>query len=519
MHLPPNLLSRPIPEVVRLVALRYLDQAGAARDRLDDPADSEALHDFRVALRRLRSWLRAFRPEIEGQIRRGTQRRLRRLAAATGESRDLEVQLAWVREQARHPDREVEDAKQPTDPGAAADDGAPPMEPGIEWVLGRIEEKKRDADTRFRRRLERQFPRLEERLGRELGCYRVGVSLEQEIRLPTARETLGPKLEAHSGALATRLAAVHTIADEAQAHETRIAAKRLRYLLEPFASELPGAPPIVEQLKSLQDVLGDLHDAQRFSRELLDAFEAAGAESTRREGERGLGWTAPPDVAPTDPADPRPGILTLGARLKARGEASFARFAEDWLGTPPTDLWSRLDALRLALAESVPPLVRHDGAPAGTRADLEIERKYLLRDLPDDVRGAPATEIRQGWLPGTRIMERLRHSRLDGTVTCYRTIKAGSGITRFEVEEEIPLELFDQLWPHTNGRRLVKLRYRIPAGELVWEIDEFLDRELVLAEVELPGEDSVVRLPDWLAPWVVREVTGEPEYLNRNLAR
>ena len=42
---------------------------------------------------------------------------------------------------------------------------------------------------------------------------------------------------------------------------------------------------------------------------------------------------------------------------------------------------------------------------------------------------------------------------------------------------------------------------------------------LVLAEVELPSEDVQPRLPDWLAPYVVREVTGEPEYLNMNLAR
>ena len=59
----------------------------------------------------------------------------------------------------------------------------------------------------------------------------------------------------------------------------------------------------------------------------------------------------------------------------------------------------------------------------------------------------------------------------------------------------------------------------MPEGELIWEVDEFTDRDLVLAEVELPSEDVKPGLPDWIAPYVVREVTGESEYANINLAR
>jgi len=53
----------------------------------------------------------------------------------------------------------------------------------------------------------------------------------------------------------------------------------------------------------------------------------------------------------------------------------------------------------------------------------------------------------------------------------------------------------------------------------VWEVDEFTDRDLWLAEVELPSADHEAKPPDWLAPHIVREVTNEPEYLNINLAR
>ena len=45
-----------------------------------------------------------------------------------------------------------------------------------------------------------------------------------------------------------------------------------------------------------------------------------------------------------------------------------------------------------------------------------------------------------------------------------------------------------------------------------------MGRELVLAEVELTAPDIAVVPPEWLQPYLIREVTGEPEYENRNLA-
>jgi CYTH domain-containing protein len=90
---------------------------------------------------------------------------------------------------------------------------------------------------------------------------------------------------------------------------------------------------------------------------------------------------------------------------------------------------------------------------------------------------------------------------------------------RAELEDETSLEIFDAMWPLTKGRRLTKRRHRVPDGELTWEIDEFTDRNLVLAEIELPTADSEVEFPGWLKPHVDREVTGEPAYLNSTLAK
>jgi CYTH domain-containing protein len=56
-------------------------------------------------------------------------------------------------------------------------------------------------------------------------------------------------------------------------------------------------------------------------------------------------------------------------------------------------------------------------------------------------------------------------------------------------------------------------------GEHEWEIDEFLDRELVLAEVELSSPHEDAELPVWVREVLVREVTDEREFSNAELAR
>lgn len=150
---------------------------------------------------------------------------------------------------------------------------------------------------------------------------------------------------------------------------------------------------------------------------------------------------------------------------------------------------------------------------------LEIERKYLLSALPPQAQKAPCLQIEQGWIPGTKIHERLRRVVGANGQQLYRTIKLGRGVQRIEVEEEPPLDLFIKLWPLTEGRRVTKRRFCISEGDFTWELDAFTDRDLVLAEVELPAADFVVTLPGWLAPFVVREVTDEDQYVNLNLAR
>ena len=156
---------------------------------------------------------------------------------------------------------------------------------------------------------------------------------------------------------------------------------------------------------------------------------------------------------------------------------------------------------------------------AAPRAKPEIERKYLLRALPERARTAPFVEIEQGWLPGGEPRVRLRRVTGDAGPRFVRTIKRGRGLVRSELEEEILAAEFEALWASTEGCRVRKRRYQVTEADLTWEVDAFCDRDLVLAEVELPTAAYPVPLPEWIRSLLVREVTEEGEYVNLNLAR
>lgn len=152
--------------------------------------------------------------------------------------------------------------------------------------------------------------------------------------------------------------------------------------------------------------------------------------------------------------------------------------------------------------------------------DREIERKYLLRELPADVARHPSLEIDQGYIPGAKIRERVRRI-VDGTSVRYtRTIKLGSGVERFEFEEPATPEFFEAVWPLTVGHRLRKRRYLVRSTtDATWEVDEFLDRSLVLAELELAHADEEIVMPKEIAAVLEREVTDDSAYSNYRLSR
>ena len=467
------------------MALAHLGDARAAAARLEDPEDREALHDLRVALRRLRSCLRAYDSLLGESVRGKPARRLRKLAELTGPGRDAEVQLAWLEKLSA---------------GAA-----PAHEPGLRWLAVELERRRDEAYERVRDDAVRRFAKLEPKLRARLSSYEHVVRVGEPSGGEPFREAAARAIAAQLDALSQQLGGLEAIDEEAAAHQARIAGKRLRYLLEPFRDELEEARPIIAQLKLLQDRLGDLNDLGTLAITAGQALEDAALDRARQLRAAASGGD---DVEHALEGDERPGLFALLTRTRADRLTLFRDLVATWIapGGSLEALRRDVEAIAARLATSPP-------------RDLEIERKYLLCALPPACVGRDAVEIDQGYLPGERLIERLRRKRTREGVTYVRTVKLGKGIVRIEVEEPCTEEVFAQLWPLTEGRRLTKRRYAIEDGERIWEIDAFTDRELFLAEVELPTEETEVVIPEWLVPCLEREVTGEDTYVNANLAR
>lgn len=149
------------------------------------------------------------------------------------------------------------------------------------------------------------------------------------------------------------------------------------------------------------------------------------------------------------------------------------------------------------------------------KAHCEIERKFLVRDLPDLTRYRPA-EISQGYLVSLDDGLQVRLRKSDDRYSL--TYKRGMGRVREEREIELEADQFAILWPATAGKRLIKTRYVIPFGDRVVEIDLYHERHegLIVAEVEFDEEEAA---KNFLPPaWLGRDVTGDPQYSNQLLA-
>lgn len=307
-----RLLSRPPEEGARLIALSYLDQASAAFPRLEDPADTEALHDFRVGLRRLRSCLRSYRPYLEESLPKKLLKRLKEVAASTGPGRDTEVQIEWLRGRSRHLSSH--------------------HRAGLAWLLARLEERMREANVEMSRRLSREFPKVEDGLRKRLSTYHAEIDLSGAAHRSTLAEFTAGILRQQAAELESHLARVDGPEDEHEAHEARISAKRLRYLLEPFTDELPEAAATVKKMKGLQDLLGELHDAHVLETELASSLEAVAAERARKLLEITLAGVPDEAVLRAERRRAREsGLISIARLNRARRDRLFEDLEAGWL--------------------------------------------------------------------------------------------------------------------------------------------------------------------------------------------
>lgn len=146
----------------------------------------------------------------------------------------------------------------------------------------------------------------------------------------------------------------------------------------------------------------------------------------------------------------------------------------------------------------------------------EIERKFKVKKSFKQY-AVSQLNICQAYLNSSA--ERTVRVRISDQ-EAYITIKSksdASGLVRNEWEYQIPVEEAKELLKICEPNRIEKIRYHIPVGEQLFEVDEFFgeNRGLVIAEIELSDEEQEFEKPDWLG----EEVTGDKRFYNSQLIK
>lgn len=146
---------------------------------------------------------------------------------------------------------------------------------------------------------------------------------------------------------------------------------------------------------------------------------------------------------------------------------------------------------------------------------MEIERKFLIHKLPEDLDSYPFRLLEQAYLC-TEPVVRVRRS--DDTYTL--TYKSKGLMSREEYNLPLTKESYEHLKQKADGNVIRKKRFRIPLpNNLTIELDLFGApfEGLILAEVEFISEEQALAFlpPDWFG----EEVTWSTEYHNSTLSR
>lgn len=271
-----DLLDLPAIVAVRRITIRLADRAEqrwrklaanatASVERTPGGPASESLHDFRVALRSLATWV-GLHNDILGLAKKD-RRRLRASVAATSSMRDAEVLSARLLS-----------IEWPSKAGSAA----------AEWWATKL---RRDAHAADR------VNEMAHDMSRSLAAIRSAaatVKWEQPVDAPwwflSLAADLAPRVRTEAATLRYRLELITGPDRTSEQHRARLTAKKVRYLLEPIADGLPEARAVLRELKELQNRLGDLHDLHTALDAVRAAADASHQANKKRDSSLGVGF-------------------------------------------------------------------------------------------------------------------------------------------------------------------------------------------------------------------------------------
>lgn len=221
--MPTPFFEMPKASAFRQIVTELLDHMRLTMNQLLAGENEEALHDFRVALRKLRVWLKYVGPLVHGEITHKTVEILRHITQITNEARDTEVQIELYRLLNK--------------------------QSMVEVAQIALEQNHRQMCEM----LQKRFVFVERAIEAALSSSEI--PSEQ-----VWREDYSAAIEYVMKRLHKRLSAWRSIDDAESLHRARITIKELRYLLEPVQGQIPALGVLSAHLRHLQNALGDVRD-------------------------------------------------------------------------------------------------------------------------------------------------------------------------------------------------------------------------------------------------------------------
>jgi CHAD domain-containing protein len=330
-------LAQPVELTCRHVAAALLMDAGKACDRLGVPDDSEALHDFRVSVRRLRSFIGAYKRHFPKAVSNRIRKQLRKLIAMTNAGRDQEVHARWI---------EAELAKRSL---------SKTCRHGFLLVLSELSPDHPESDTELAESTRAAFHKVKAKLEKRLSEPRQAIRVDANGDVVTFSEATGGIILGRSHELRAGLALVHSTDDRQEAHRARLSGKRLRYVLEQVRSVGTGGRAATTKLKELQDILGDLRDLQNLEQRIDRLMESAAVGWSHRvaDAARGEGNLAEITRGKEGLDDCR----ALGAalvRIRKEEMRLFRKLERRWLISSSSVFFDRMTRIAQQLWPDVP---------------------------------------------------------------------------------------------------------------------------------------------------------------------
>ncbi len=146
--------------------------------------------------------------------------------------------------------------------------------------------------------------------------------------------------------------------------------------------------------------------------------------------------------------------------------------------------------------------------------NIEIERKFLVKNIPFELSSFKSCYIRQGYIFTDPVM-RLRQK----DESYFFTFKGTGQVKRVEFEFSLSYEQFSALWKKVDGNEIIKRRYFIPVGDrYTAELDIYEGKLLGFknVEVEFNTEEEAMEFepPEWFG----EDISFKPEYANANIS-